>query len=150
MKVAIQHSLPHDEFVKRFGPIVGGSYDEAHAALLRAQGIKPVVVETEYAPDGSVEAVAPIALPVVVSEPRAISGPGEQQATVDLGPLYGIFIQLADAMAAMRAEFDAKLIAQERRLQEIMQRVDDNSVWINYILENGTARDGKNLKQGTG
>lgn len=116
MKVSVQHDIPHDEFVKRFGGIAGASYDEAHAALLRAQGIRPVSLETNYSA-ATPELSEPVPVPVVQATPA----PQEQ---TDLSQLYGLFIALADAVAAEREKSSARFVDQERALQATQQELD--------------------------
>lgn len=121
MKVSVQTTLPHDEFARRFGPIVGSSYDEAHAALLRAQGIKPVAVDTEYSLAPEAPLVAPVqpvqALPAPKSE--------TDQPMVDLTPLYGIFIQLADALTETRERLEKRTVEQDHTNQFLIQALDE-------------------------
>lgn len=92
MEVSVRQTLPHDEFQKRFGPLAGAGYDDAHAALLRAQGIKPVSVSTTYGADVPSAGAATPATETVPTPPA------------DLTPLYGLFISLADELAALKAK----------------------------------------------
>ena len=117
MKVSVQHDIPHDEFVKRFGAISGAGYDEAHAALLRAQGIKPVTLQTDFAAAPAEAAVLSDPVPVLQATPA----PQEQ---TDLSQLYGLFIALADAVAAERERTGARFVDQERALQATQQELD--------------------------
>lgn len=113
MKVSIEHSVPGDEFAKRYGMLGSAGYDEAHAALLRAQGIKPVNVSTTYG-EGST--------PVALQQPVAIAPP---TSSTDLGPLYALFIQLADALSETRELINARATDQERVNQVLAQTIDD-------------------------
>lgn len=120
MKVSVQHDIPHDEFAKRFGGIAGASYDEAHAALLRAQGIRPVSLETNYSAAAPAE-VAELSEPVPVPAVQPTPAPQEQ---TDMSQLYGLFIALADAVAAERERTGARFVDQERALQATQQELD--------------------------
>ncbi len=113
MKVSISHNVPLDEFARQYGPVGAATFTDAHAALLRAQGIKPVNVETSYG--GSQIA----ALPAV--EPPARPDGGD----VDLSPLYGIFVQLADALTETRQRLEDRTIDQERVNQTMAQTLDE-------------------------
>lgn len=115
MKVSIQHDMPHDEFVQKFGAIAGATYDEAHAALLRAQGIKPVSVETSF---GSGQ-------PAMVAQQPALPAPQIIGDQTDLTPLYGIFIQLADAVTETRQRLEEILVTQEHINQQFATNIDD-------------------------
>jgi len=111
MQVSIKHDVPLDEFTRQYGPVQGASFSEAHAALLRAQGIKPVQVETSYGGN---------TLPALVAQPVESSA-----GTVDLSPLYGIFIQLADALTETRQRLEERTIEQERVNQAMAQTLDE-------------------------
>lgn len=124
MKVSIQHDMPHDEFVQKFGSIAGATYDAAHAALLRAQGIKPVSVETSYGTSNQV-AIAPPVEPVQIIAPSA--------DPTDLSPLYGIFVELADALTATRERVEGQIVDQEHVNQKIVQEVDNLSQRLSII-----------------
>lgn len=117
MKVVIQHDLPQDEFAKRFGGFAGASYDEAHAALLRAQGIKPVSVSTTY---GAEVQMAPQATP----EPSELVPAGEP---VDLGPIYGLFIALADQVAELKSIATEKAIFDPTSILEAISNLADRT-----------------------
>ncbi len=110
MQVSIKHNVPLDEFAKQYGPVGGATFSEAHAALLRAQGIKPVNVETSY--DGA-------ALPALVAQPV------QETPSADLAPLYGIFIQLADALTETRQRLEARTMEQEKVNQTMAQTLDE-------------------------
>lgn len=117
MKVSFQHNVPLDEFARQYGVAGGATFSEAHAALLRAQGIKPVSVETTYGQDAGAQSIAivPQTLPAA-SLPAA----GE----VDLAPLYGIFIQLADALTETRERIEGQILDQERVNQNFASQID--------------------------
>lgn len=123
MKVSIQHDLPHDEFVKRFGAIAGAGYDQAHAALLRAQGIKPVTVATDYAVAAPEQPAAVVAAPAEAEPP----------VSEDLTQLYGLFVQLADAISNERDRMSALFIEQERALQALHQEIDNLKSRVSVI-----------------
>lgn len=123
MKVSIQHDLPHDEFVKRFGAIAGAGYDQAHAALLRAQGIKPVTVATGYAVAAPEQPAAVVAAPAEAVPP----------VSEDLTQLYGLFVQLADAISNERDRMSALFIEQERALQALHQEIDNLKSRVSVI-----------------
>lgn len=126
MKVSIQHDMPHDEFVQKFGSIAGATYDAAHAALLRAQGIKPVSVETSYGATSNQVAISP-----PPAEPVQIIAPSADPT--DLGPLYGIFVELADALTATRERLEGQIVDQEHVNQTIVQAVDNLSQRLSII-----------------
>lgn len=109
MKVSISHNVPLDEFARQYGPVGAATFTDAHAALLRAQGIKPVNVETSYG--GSQIAALPAAKP--------------DGGDVDLAPLYGIFVQLADALTETRQRLEDRTIEQERVNQTMAQTLDE-------------------------
>lgn len=109
MKISISHNVPLDEFARQYGPVGAATFTDAHAALLRAQGIKPVNVETSYG-----ESQVP-ALPA--AEPDG--------GDVDLSPLYGIFVQLADALTETRQRLEDRTIEQERVNQTMAQTLDE-------------------------
>jgi hypothetical protein len=110
VKVSIQHDVPLDEFARQYGPIGGATFSEAHAALLRAQGIKPVNVETTY---GGTQ------LPALVAQPL------QEPTPVDLSPLYGIFIQLADTLTETRQRLEDRTVEQEKVNQALAQTLDE-------------------------
>lgn len=116
MKVSIQHDMAEDEFAKRFGGLAAAGYDEAHAALLRAQGIKPVSVETVYGTS------AP-QVPAVV-ETQAVVPYSPPAEPADLAPLYGLLVQMADMLTETRERLEARIVDQEKVNQFLVTKLE--------------------------
>lgn len=138
MKVSIQHDLPQDEFAKRFGNLAGASFDDAHAALLRAQGIKPVSVNTTY---GAEVQMAPAATP----EP---STPVPASEPVDLGPIYSLFIALADQVAEVKSVATEKAIFDPTSILEAISNLADRTAALERrpLVDGGAPVDVQDIK----